>query len=75
MVDHLMSDAAEQQRQPTQRIHAFVFPGQGSQYVGMGGAVLERSPAAAAVMERADAALCVPLSRLIAEGPGWPAGR
>lgn len=51
------------------RVHAFVFPGQGSQYVGMGSALLERSPAAASVMERADAALGFPLSRLIAEGP------
>jgi len=54
---------------PEPRVHAFVFPGQGSQYVGMGAALLERSPAAAAVMERADAALGFPLSRLIAEGP------
>lgn len=51
------------------RVHAFVFPGQGSQYVGMGAALLERSPEAAAVMERADAALGFPLSRLIADGP------
>jgi [acyl-carrier-protein] S-malonyltransferase len=51
------------------RTHAFVFPGQGSQYVGMGAALLERSPEAAAIMARADAALGFPLSRLIAEGP------
>jgi [acyl-carrier-protein] S-malonyltransferase len=51
------------------RTHAFVFPGQGSQYVGMATALVERSPAAAAVMERGDAALGFPLSRLIAEGP------
>lgn len=51
------------------RAHAFVFPGQGSQYVGMGAALVEHSPAAAAVMERADAALGFPLSRLILEGP------
>jgi [acyl-carrier-protein] S-malonyltransferase len=51
------------------RVHAFVFPGQGSQYVGMGAALLERSPEAAAVMARADEALGFPLSRLIAEGP------
>jgi [acyl-carrier-protein] S-malonyltransferase len=51
------------------RAHAFVFPGQGSQYVGMGTTLLERSPEAAAVMARADAALGFPLSRLIAEGP------
>lgn len=51
------------------RVHAFVFPGQGSQYVGMGAALVERSPEAAEIMRRADAALGYPLSRLIAEGP------
>jgi [acyl-carrier-protein] S-malonyltransferase len=51
-----------------QRI-AFVFPGQGSQYVGMGRSIYERSPAARAVFERADAALGFPLSRLCFEGP------
>lgn len=49
--------------------HAFVFPGQGSQYVGMGTAVIARSPAAREVMERADRELGFELSRLIAEGP------
>jgi [acyl-carrier-protein] S-malonyltransferase len=48
---------------------AFVFPGQGSQYVGMGADLLERSPVAVRVYERADAALGMPLSRLILEGP------
>jgi len=62
-----MTDQTDQPAHP--RVHAFVFPGQGSQYVGMGAALLERSPAAAAVMERADATLGFPLSRLIAEGP------
>jgi [acyl-carrier-protein] S-malonyltransferase len=51
------------------RAHAFVFPGQGSQYVGMGADLVERSPDAAAIYERADAALGFPLSRLILEGP------
>jgi [acyl-carrier-protein] S-malonyltransferase len=51
------------------RVHAFVFPGQGSQYVGMGAALIEQSPEAAAVMKRADAALGFPLSRMILEGP------
>ena len=48
---------------------AFVFPGQGSQYVGMGAALIERSASAADAFERADAALGFPLSRLILEGP------
>jgi [acyl-carrier-protein] S-malonyltransferase len=53
----------------TPRSIAFVFPGQGSQYVGMGAELIARSAAAAAVYERADAALGIPLSRLILEGP------
>jgi [acyl-carrier-protein] S-malonyltransferase len=48
---------------------AFVFPGQGSQYVGMGRELIERSPAAAEAFELADAALGMPLSRMILEGP------
>jgi [acyl-carrier-protein] S-malonyltransferase len=51
------------------RTLAYVFPGQGSQYVGMGASIVGRSPAAATVLERADAALGFPLSRLILEGP------
>jgi [acyl-carrier-protein] S-malonyltransferase len=51
------------------RSHAFVFPGQGSQYVGMGAELVASSPAAAAILERADAALGFPISRLILEGP------
>jgi [acyl-carrier-protein] S-malonyltransferase len=54
---------------PAARRHAFVFPGQGSQYVGMGAEVYRTSAAAAAVLERADAALGFPLSRLILDGP------
>lgn len=51
------------------RVHAFVFPGQGSQYVGMGAALVEQSPVAAAVLKRADETLGFPLSRLILDGP------
>jgi [acyl-carrier-protein] S-malonyltransferase len=48
---------------------AYVFPGQGSQFVGMGRALAESSPEAAAVFADADAALGEPLSRLAWEGP------
>ncbi|HZP35078.1 MAG TPA: ACP S-malonyltransferase [Methylomirabilota bacterium] len=48
---------------------AFLFPGQGSQEVGMGRALAEAVPAAAAVWAEADAALGFPLSRLCFEGP------
>jgi [acyl-carrier-protein] S-malonyltransferase len=48
---------------------AFVFPGQGSQSVGMGKALVAASPAAAAIMAEADLALGEPISRLAFEGP------
>jgi [acyl-carrier-protein] S-malonyltransferase len=48
---------------------AFVFPGQGSQSVGMGRALAESSPAAAAVFAAADAALGEPITRLAWDGP------
>jgi [acyl-carrier-protein] S-malonyltransferase len=48
---------------------ALIFPGQGSQAVGMGKALAERFSAAAAVFEEVDAALGEKLSRLIFEGP------
>jgi [acyl-carrier-protein] S-malonyltransferase len=48
---------------------AFLFPGQGSQYVGMGVDVARESPAARAVFERADDILGMRISRICAEGP------
>jgi len=48
---------------------AYVFPGQGSQSVGMGEALAACSPAARAVFERADSALGQPISRLAWFGP------
>ena len=61
-----MTDASDA---PRARTIAFVFPGQGSQYVGMGAELVKRSPAAAAAYARADAALGIPLSKMILEGP------
>ncbi len=48
---------------------ALLFPGQGSQKVGMGKALYDGSPAAKAVFDEADSALGFPLSRLCFEGP------
>lgn len=49
-------------------MRAFVFPGQGAQTVGMGKALAEAYPAAAAVFAEVDEALGEPLSKLIWEG-------
>jgi [acyl-carrier-protein] S-malonyltransferase len=48
---------------------AFLFPGQGSQKVGMGRALAETFPVCRETFAEADAALGVPLSRLCFEGP------
>lgn len=48
---------------------AWVFPGQGSQRVGMGKALAAAEPAAAEVFATADRVLGFPLSRTIFEGP------
>ncbi|MCC6333252.1 MAG: ACP S-malonyltransferase [Myxococcales bacterium] len=48
---------------------AFIFPGQGSQEVGMGKALCEAYPEAKAVFDAADDALGEKLSRLCFEGP------
>jgi len=47
----------------------FLFPGQGSQSVGMGRDLYDRFPAARAVFDEADAALEFALSKIIFEGP------
>jgi [acyl-carrier-protein] S-malonyltransferase len=49
---------------------AFVFPGQGSQTVGMGRELAETYPAARQTFDEADSILGFSLSRLMGEGPG-----
>ncbi|MDT7602862.1 MAG: [acyl-carrier-protein] S-malonyltransferase, partial [Acidobacteriota bacterium] len=47
---------------------AYIFPGQGSQYTGMGRELAEQYPAARAVFAEADDALGFSISRLCFEG-------
>jgi len=48
---------------------AFLFPGQGSQYVGMGRALYDADPQARELFEQAEAVTGLPLLRLCFEGP------
>ena len=50
-------------------MRAFIFPGQGSQSVGMGQALAEASSHAREVLQEVDEALGQSLSRLMAQGP------
>jgi len=48
---------------------AYLFPGQGSQYVGMGRDLYDASPTARAVFDQADSVLGIGLSQLCFDGP------
>lgn len=48
---------------------ALIFPGQGSQAIGMGVALAKAFPAARELLQEVDDALSQPLSKLMAEGP------
>ena len=50
-------------------MRAFIFPGQGSQSVGMGKAIADASPAALEVFQEVDEALGQNLFRIMTEGP------
>ena len=50
-------------------MRAFLFPGQGSQSVGMGKALADASPAAKALFQEVDDALSQHLFRIMVEGP------
>jgi [acyl-carrier-protein] S-malonyltransferase len=56
-------------RRAMQHHTAFVFPGQGSQYAGMGKDVAEKYPVARRVFDDVDAALGFSISQLCFEGP------
>jgi [acyl-carrier-protein] S-malonyltransferase len=54
---------------PEVNIGAYVFPGQGSQKVGMGKDLVESFPEARQIFEKADKTLSISLAKLCFEGP------
>ena len=66
--EHPTAGSSETTPKPAPQI-ALLFPGQGSQTVGMGRGFYDAQPAARETFEEADDALKLPLSKLIFEGP------
>jgi [acyl-carrier-protein] S-malonyltransferase len=64
-----MLDQEERSHEERRMTNAFTFPGQGSQAVGMGKALADAYPTAAAVFAEVDDALGQKLSTLMWEGP------
>ena len=48
--------------------HAYIFPGQGSQFIGMGKVLYENNPAARAIFEQANAILGFPITDTLFQG-------
>src|SRR6201996_9095157 len=69
MTDSPTNSQANPQNPQTALKLALLFPGQGSQVVGMGKAFYDTAPAARAIFQEADDALGFALSKLIFEGP------
>ena len=67
--ERLSLSAVDSKSQREAIIRAFIFPGQGSQSVGMGRGLADGSPTARAVFQEVDDALGQNLSRLMWEGP------
>ena len=62
-------DAGESVERISPHKTAFLFPGQGTQYVGMGRELAKNSAAARRVFEEVDQILGMPLSKVMFEGP------
>jgi [acyl-carrier-protein] S-malonyltransferase len=69
MVSRFLGDNPTIRDRATDMAVAFVFPGQGSQTVGMGKALCDNFAAARQVFDEVDAALSSKLSAIIFEGP------